>query len=252
MSMISLMSIFAQVETASDIKEEKDVLGGGFVLDTDVYDVTITLAYAGVSKKGSHFLTIHADANGRELRHTFYVTNKEGKNFYVNKKTGDKEFLPGWNAANGLALLIANKELPALAAEEKVVKLYDFDAKAEVPTKVMAMTELHGGRVKLAVENQLVDINQETAPGSNVYVPTGKTRNQNEIVKVFFIEDGRTVTEIRQNVETAEFMPKWLERNKGKVSDKTDKKAAAGARPGMPGMGAQTQKPANSLFGAKA
>jgi len=250
--MISLMSIFAQVETANDIKEEKDVLGGGFVLDTDVYDATITLAYAGKSKGGSHSLTIHADVGGKEHRHTFYVTNKQGQNFYVNKKTGDKEFLPGWNAANGIALLIANKELPALEAEEKTVKLYDFDAKAEVPTKVQAMTELHGGRIKLAIEKQLVDQTQETAPGSGVYVPTGKTREQNEIVKVFFIEDGRTVTEIRQNVEEAQFMPKWLERNKAKLIDKTDKKAAAGARPGMPGMGAQTQKPANSLFGAKA
>ncbi|MBZ6396969.1 MULTISPECIES: hypothetical protein [Pantoea] len=254
MSLISLMSIFATVETAADVEQEKDVLGGSFILDTDVYDATIKLAYAGESKRGSKSLTIHADINGKEVRHTFYVTNKQGQNFYVNKKTDKKEFLPGWNAANALCLLIADKELPAMVAEEKIVKLYDFDAKAEVPTKVQALTELHGGRVKLAIEKQLVDVNQETAPNSGVYVPSGKTREQNEIVKVFYAEDGRTTTEIRNNVEQAEFLQQWVARNKGKISDRTDKKAGTSA--GAPGVGGgilgQAQKPANSLFGAKA
>jgi hypothetical protein len=249
------MSFFA-VETANDIQEEKDVLGGAGPLESGVYDATIILAYAGESSGGSKSLTIHADVGGRELRHTFYVTNKQGQNFYVNKKTQAKEFLPGWNAANAICLLTCNKELPAMQAEEKTVKLYNFDAQAEVPTKVKAMTELHGTKIKLGVVKQLVDKTKETGPGTKVYVPTGETREQNDIAKVFYAEDGRTVTEIRQSVEVAEFLPKWEAKNKGVTQDRTDKKAAAGVgagRPGMPGgIAPQSQKPANSLFGAKA
>lgn len=239
--------MFNQIQTASDVQQEKDVLGGVRVVDTDVYPATIKLAYAGKSKGGALSLTIHADIGGTELRHTFWVTNKQGQNFY--EKNGKKDFLPGWNAANGICLLIANKELTQLTPETKTVKLWDFDAKAEVPTQVEAMTELHGGQVLLAVQKQLVDVNQETAPGSGVYVPSGKTREQNEIDKVFFIDDGRTVTEIRNNTPTAEFKEKWLAANKGKVFDRTDKKAGASA--GMPGANAGASRPANSLFGQK-
>lgn len=249
------MSIFAQVETAADVQEEKDVLGGSRIVESDVYDAEVTLAYAGQSAGGAKSLTVHFSVNGAEQRHTFWVTNKQGQNFYVNKTSGAKEFLPGWNQANALCQLICDKELPQMAAEEKVAKLYDFDAKAEVPKKVQALVELHGGKVKLAIMKQLVDQTSETAPGSKVYVPNGKTREQNEVVKVFYVEDGRTVTEIRNQKEVAEFMPAWIERNKGKVHDKTDKKAVAGVgagRPGLPGAQQQQQKPANSLFGAKA
>ncbi|NUZ03055.1 hypothetical protein, partial [Pantoea brenneri] len=70
----------------------------------------------------------------------------------------------------------------------------------------------------------------------------------------FYAEDGRTTTEIRNNVEQAEFLQQWVARNKGKISDRTDKKAGTSA--GAPGVGGgilgQAQKPANSLFGAKA
>lgn len=237
--------MFNNIQTAADVQQEKDVLGGSRVVDTDVYDATIKLAYAGKSKGGALSLTIHADLDGTELRHTFWVTNKQGQNYY--EKDGKKHFLPGWNAANGICLLITNQELTALPTEQKVVKLWDFEAKAEVNTPVEALVALHGGKVKLAVQKQLVDVNQETAPGSGVYVPSGKTREQNEIDKVFFYDDGRTVKEIREN-QPAEFMDKWIAQNKGKVFDRTDKKAAAAG--GLPGAAAGG-KPANSLFGNK-
>ena len=247
------MSFFAQVETANDIQQEKDVLGGSFILDTNVYDATIKLAFAGQTQGGSKFLTVHFDVDGKEQRHTFYVTNKQGQNYYV--KNDKKEFLPGWNQANALCLLTNDKELPQMAAEEKMVKLYDFDTKTEVPKAVPVLVDLIGGKVKLAIENQLQDVNVETAPGSKVYVPSGKTKNVNEVVKVFYAEDGRTTTEIRNGVQEAKFMGEWLERNKGQVRDRTDKKTPAQAgRPGLPGAGAApgSMKPANSLFGAKA
>lgn len=227
------------------LEAPRDTLGGGGALESGVYDGVIKLAYAGVSRNGARSLTIHLDINGREYRETLYVTNREGKNYYERNKK--KNPLPGFTVANDLALLTTGLPLSEQDIEERVVKLYDFDAKAEVPTKVLAVISLHGKPVKVGIIKEIVDKNVKNGAGE--YVPSGETREQNTIDKVFHAETGKTVAEYTNKVEKAEFIHKWEERNKGQTRDRS---TAGGAKTGVPGLKspADTGKPqTKSLFG---
>lgn len=235
--------------TADGLEAPKDVLGGGFIVDSGVYAGEIKLAFAGVSKNGARSLTVHVQLDGgREFRETMYVTNRKGENFY--ERDGKKNPLPGFTTANDLALLATGQDLASQDVEEKVVKLYDFDQKAEVPTKVQALTSLHGKRVQLGILRQTVD--KKKADGNGNYVPTGETRDENVIDKVFHAETGKTVSEYTRQLDDAEFLPQWKEKNSGVTRDKREDKSS---QAGAPGAAAGTAgrsgggTPSKSLFG---
>lgn len=203
------------------MEEARDVLGGGGAFESGVYTGIIKLAYAGESKGGANSLTVHVDINGREYRETLYVTSgtaKGCKNYY--EKGGKKYPMPGYTTANDIALLSTGVSLNEQDFEECVVKLYDYDAKAEVPTKVLAAKSLHGKEITLGLLKQTVDktkLNEAT----NEYEPTGETRDENIIDKVFHTESGRTVSEFLKNTEQAEFQSKWSDKNTGQTRDRT-------------------------------
>ena len=80
----------------------------------------------------------------------------------------------------------------------------------------------------------------------------GALKPQNTIDKAFHHETGRTVNEYRHEVETAEFLPAWIERNKGKDRNRAKGLeggtggASGSGRPGAGGPGQQQAK--KSLF----
>ena len=232
------------------LEEAKDTLGGFSSLDSDVYEGVIKIAFAGQSAKGAHSVTFHVDLNGREYRETLYVTNRDGQNWYHPKVKGvpdttKKNPLPGFTTANDIALLASGFGLADLAVEERVIKLWDKDANAEVNTKVNAFVDLSGKPIKLAILKQIVDKNVDDGQGN--YVPSGETREENVIDKAFHAETGRTVTEVKSGqVQTGEFIQKWLDKNKGEVRDRSTKEAN-GAKTGRPGAAGGTAP--KSMFG---
>jgi hypothetical protein len=253
------MSIFDNLETGNDIEQEKDSLGGRQILESDAYLLTIKLAYLTQSEGGANALNLVAETEaGTEFRSSMYFTSgreKGGKNFYTDAK-GEKKYLPGYNMANSLSELTTGKDFVTTAketAEEKVINLYNKEAKAEVPTKVQMVMGLVGVQVYAGILKQLEDKTQETAQGSKEYVPTGETRESNEIDKFFCAREGyekKTSAEIRGKSESAVFFDQWVAKWKGKTKDKTSKDAGkAGAlKPKAAGAAAGT-KPTNSLFG---
>ena len=110
--------------------------------------------------------------------------------------------------------------------------MYDFDLKKEVPTKVQVLMELDGKPITLGVIKEVVDKNTKNDAG--VYVPSGETREQNEIDKVFNTETGLTVAEILADVDEAVFKGQWAEKNTGKTRNKA-KGGAATAAPAAAG-----------------
>jgi len=85
------------------------------------------------------------------------------------------------------------------------------------------------------------------------YEPTGETREQNEVVKIFSAKENnyrKTVTEIRAKTDEAAFYDKWVTENQGQVVNKAKGTAKTGATQGMPGA---ADTPADSgeesLFG---
>ena len=247
------MSLFGKL-TNDGLEESQDRLGGFAVLDTDVYAGTIKAAYAGTSSGGSTFVAVIVDLNGREYRETLYVTNKKGENFFLNKEDKSKKVpLPGFTTVDDICLITTGKPLSEQESEEKVINIYDFEQRKDVPTTVPMLTELLGQKISLGILKILENKNEKSG---EEYVATAATRELNNIDKVFHPELKLTVAEARNGVEEAKFQDAWVEKNKGVTRDKrTIKEGEAGAAsrptraPGAaPAAGAA---PTKSLFGKK-
>lgn len=232
------------------LEAARDVLGGGGVLESGVYDGTIVHAYAGASEGGARFLSIRIQCGSQTYNETIYVTNKQGENYYT--KDGKKNPLPGFTTANDLALLSTGLPLSEQDFEEGVLKLYDFDAKQELPKKVMVAKSMQGKPITVAILKNNEDKTKKN-DANGQYEPTGEFRDTNNIDKVFHSETGKTVSEFVGKKE-AEFKGKWDEKNKGKTRQKAkglDGKSGAPGRLGTPSSG-NSSAPAGkgkSLFG---
>lgn len=229
--------------SSTGLEVAQDTLGGFAPIESGVYDAIIKIAFAGQSKGGAHNVTFHLDINGREHRETIYVTNKQGENFYLNKRDQTKKMpLPGFTMANNLALLATGFDLGNLAVEERVIKLWDKDAAGEINTKVNAFVDLTGKAIKVGIIQQIVDKNVDDGTGK--YVPSGETRNESVLDAVFHAESDRTVNEVKAN-GPAEFLGKWEAKNKGQIKNRSSKVEGQTGRPGATAGG---DKP-KSMFG---
>ena len=99
----------------------------------------------GVADAKAQSVTLHLDLDGKELRETVYVTNRNNENFYVDKTDKTKRHpLPGWTAIDDICLLTTQDGLNEQVDETKTIKLYDADAKKEtnqeVPDKSMILS----------------------------------------------------------------------------------------------------------------
>ena len=251
------MSLFGNLKS-DGLEENQDRLGGFSVLDTDVYAGKVKVAYAGQSKEGARNVTLILDLGGQEHRETIYITTKKGDNFYV--KDGKKIALPGFTTIDDLCQVTTDKVLAEQNAEEKIVNVYDPDAKKEMPKSVPVLTDLTGKDVLVAIQRSTVDKTQKNDAGE--YVPTGESRDENTIEKVFHPSFRCTVVEAKKaaadgKAPEAGFITSWVERNKGKTRDKRQNKGGdvKSGRPGansngppQSGQGAARK----SLFGAQA
>lgn len=224
----------------ASIEQEKDTLGGGgFVWDTGLYDVVIDSVYMDQSKGGAYSLNfVFKTAEGKELRNTQYVTSgtaKGTRNYY--EKDGKKHYLPGFTAANDIAVAATGKELSGLEMEDKIVEIYDFDLKKKVPTTKPVFMEMIGKTFKLGVQKVKEYKNIKNDAGD--YVPGPDIKEFNEVAKSFNNE-GLTSVEAKAGITEPEFVNKWLERNGADfVKDKTKgvTPTAGGGASGMPAAG---------------
>lgn len=139
------------------------------------------------------------------------------------------------------------KEISQMETETKVVNLYSSEAKAEVPTNVEMLTELLGKQVLGGLIKQVVDKTAKDAAGN--YQPTGETREENELDKLFRERDGKTTAEILAQAPEAVFIETWKKKWVGQVKDKSTKTAGSTGAPKAAGAAATgTAKPQNSLF----
>lgn len=238
--------------SSEGLEQAQDRLGGFRPLDTDIYTGTIKALYVTTSTGGAMGINLIADMGGREYRETLWVTNKKGENFFT--KDGKKMPLPGFIVADDLCLIATGKPLAEQDAEEKVIQLWDSEAKKELPKSVNMITEAIGQKISLGIVCQLVNKNEKD--GNGVYVPTAETREENYTDKVFHPEHKLTVAEAKAGQEEAKFWDAWLERNKGQTRDKRELKDGEAGKPGAPkaaptAAGATAAAPRKSLFGPK-
>lgn len=240
--------------TTSGLEESEDRLGGGFKpLNTDIYNVKVKVLYAGQADSGAKNCTVVAILpDGKEYRETIYITNKKGENFFLNKDDQTKKVpLPGFTTIDDICLAATGFPLAEQPFEEKVLKIYDFEQKKEVPTKVMVAVEVCDKEVSLAIQHVLEDKTKKNDQ-TGEYEATGETRELNQIAKVFHTESRVTMAEARSGQDAA-FWDSWLERNKDKPYDKRKGAAPGAGKPaGKPPTAGGAGAPAGgrkSLFG---
>ena len=244
------MSLLANLVSDDSIANEKDSIGNGGPLDSGLYPFNVAMAHINKASSGALGLVLALKAqDNKEVRQTFWMTSgtaKGCKNYY--EKDGQKHYLPGFIAANALALLTVGKEISQLETETKVINLYSAEAKAEVPTKVEVVMDLLNQDIIAGIIKQTVDKTKKNET-TGIYEATGETRDENEIDKFFRAKDRMTTAEIRAQAEEAVFIDSWNTKWAGKTRDRAKGGAAAGT-PGMPkAAAAGTKKPTTSLFG---
>lgn len=222
--------MFEDLEEVAGVEEEKDSLGGGGFgpVESSLQDLTIEAAFGDVSKNGAKALVIHAkNPDGVLIRQSLWVTNREGQQY--TEKDGKRRYMKGYNQANAIALLTVGKELNKLKFEKKTIELYDYDEKKNVPTPVKMAVELIGKTFTAGIIKQIVDINENKGSKEKPkYEPTGYTREENEIDKIFCAKEGKnygkTVVEVRAKSEDATFKEEWDKANTGKTRDRSKAK----------------------------
>lgn len=235
-------------DTGKQVGGEKDTLGGFRIHDSGVYDFTISAAYFGTSAGGAKSITFVGKLdNGSDYNWTEWVTAgtaKGGKSFTVNDK-GEAQYLPGYNRANAIAMLLLEKGIDNLVWETKVIKKYNKDTKSEIPTEVLMATELLGKTISLGIQKQIVN-KQAQNQTTKAWEDTNEKAERNEVDKIFQAGTRRTLQEALAKQETGEFVTKWIEANK---TPRDRFKAVANApASGAPGQAGAGDKPATSLF----
>lgn len=244
------------LKTDNTIEVDKDVLSNiARIEETNVYELAIEIAFLRTAPSGALALEMHLKSDkGANLRQTFWMTSgtaKGCKNFYINKSDGAKRYLPGFTLANDLALLACATEIGEIETEEKMVKLYDYATKTEVPTKVQMFTDLVGKSIKAGIQMSIEDKNVKNDSGE--YVPSGETRTETNVDKFFRARDGLTRTEIIAGETDSVFLQQWIEKNQGSI--RQNAKGRNGVSTGAPGALLSTQAansagpaPVRSLF----
>lgn len=235
------------LKLGDDVQQEveKDTLGGGGVFNSDIFTFTIKAAYFDSAKSKAISLNLILEtSNGRKLNYQEYITSGEAKGckpYY--EKDGKKYPLPGYSKMNTLCLLATGQPIDQLSADDKILKLYDYDAKKETNQSKKVITELTGKVIKAGVfklivdkksKNDNFDPDQPVSKTNERYISTGETREENTVDK-FFNEEGATLEEHTEKKEPV-FFEEWLKAHQGKVKDKSTK-TAAGTQAGAPALG---------------
>ncbi len=247
------MNALSNLSYDNSIQEEKDSLGGGRSLfESGVYLATIKLAYLEKASSGALGVNLTADIDGQEYKETLWVTSgdaKGNKNFYVDTRSGEKRYLAGFLQADGISLLSTGKSISEQATERKIVKVYNYVEKKELPTEVDVLVDMLGKQIQLAILKEITFKREKQ--DDNSYKETTDTQESNVIDKVFHANHGKTVAECRAQVEKAEFIEEWKAKWAGVAKDKTKGKTPNGSgtgTPGVPHAAAATAKSTTSLF----
>lgn len=242
------MGLFSKLKT-DGLEEQEDRVGGGRkVQPTNIYLATVNALYAGEADSGAQYVEMVAtlDESGVEYRERFFITNKKGENFFVDKQDSSKKrALPGFTLIDNLCLLTTDKPLCEQDTEERTFKVYNSKEKKEINTPCEALTDVMGQKVYLGIKHEIRN-------GYKDGKDTNDKREENTVSDVFHAELKLTVLEARQGKDTAEFFDAWLDTNvpngESRVFDrwKEIKGAASGNAP-KAGAGGQRA----SLFAKK-
>ena len=196
-------NIFANKKPAVEAEVEDDFIGGGNVLDSDIYPAVIKYAYTDKSKSSNaHNLTLCLLVNGNiEITRQIWMTNKDGDVTRINPKTKKEENLRGYNQVNSLCMLVVSKDISKMDVQEKTLNLYDFESKKNIPQTIECLVELHDCELQVAIQKQIVDKNSKNEATGD-WEPSGETREINEFIKFYHRNRRVTLSEISKFIKS--------------------------------------------------
>jgi hypothetical protein len=213
---------------------DRDVIGGGYIVDSDVYKGHVELMYLDKSVNGAISVNIHFNTGKQVLKNTVYISNRSGGFTYEDKRDGSTKPLPGYSQMNAMFLAINGKPLGEQDKEEKVINIYDYSVGKELPVSRTVFVETLNAPLAIGV----LKISEEKATKDSGYKQgTGEFRELNEFDKFFNADSGLTLTEQAAGETEPAFLAKWKKSKKGIVKVKNAKipGIAGGAVAGAPG-----------------
>ena len=233
------MSLLKSFVKATNVAEsvERDSLGGGYILPSDIYMLAVETAFLQPATSGAVgvVLRFKTKEGGKDYRETVYITNRKGETFYV--KDGQQHLLPGYLMIDTLCQMVTGNSLENQNTELRTVKVYDPELQKEVPAEREVLVDLQGGLVYAGIIKSVEDKTKKDASGA--YVPTGETREANSISKFFHSESKQTLAEAIAGTD-AKFFDDWLTKYKDQVINN-----AKGVTGGSP-QGKAPAAPANA------
>lgn len=193
----------------ASIEDKGDVLGGGYkVFNTGIYAAKIVNAYFGKSSGGADSVFIEFETKEGTYSETFYVTNKQGKIYSIDKQ-GAKVYVPGFILVDELCSLVTGgtTALADIEPEKKYVAIWDSASRKKEPKEVEVLTEILDKECYIAI---IKTKEYKSVKSGDEYVPTDDEINRNTISKVFDSE-GYTYHE-RLSQEEPVFFDKWQEK----------------------------------------
>lgn len=215
---------------------QNTVSTGGFILESDVYEMKIKDAYTIMSKHGAIGIRLilgYGDNFDEEYREDVYISNKDKQFTYLDKKTNKEKPLPGYSLINDICGVTVDANLATVSENtvEQMKKVYNFESKSEV-------NESHDTLVDLIDQILLVGITKaeetkkEFGSDGKLYA-TDKTRMVNHIHTVFTSDTKNTLYELDHaegdEAPEAKAYEAFIKVYQGKTLDKTDKDTNKGA-----------------------
>ena len=244
---MSLLKSFVKATNAAE-SVERDSLGGGYILPSDIYMLTVETAFLQPATSGAVgvVLRFKTKEGNKDYRETVYITNRKGETFYV--RDGQQHLLPGYLMIDTLCQMVTGNSLEKQNTELRTVKVYDPELQKEVPAEREVLVDLQGGDVYAGIIKSVEDKTKKDASGA--YTPTGETREANSISKFFHSESKQTLAEAIAGTDS-KFFADWLTKYKDQVINNA-KGVAGGATQGkVPATPANAPAPTTGGLFAK-
>lgn len=188
-------------------ENEERVGGGGFTADeSNASLVLFENAYLTQSKHGAWAVNLQSkNKAGDERAYQIYFTNRKGEVFYKDKKSGNSVKLPGYQLLDSIALATCGKSFKEVLdnTKTKVIDLYDYESRKDVPTEVQTLPLICKKALILGV---IKKIDNKFKNGKK----TSEKRESNEIHMAFRKEDKLTPKEHASGASEPKMYNQWV------------------------------------------
>lgn len=230
------MNLFQNI-TSESVTVSKPNMGGGYIAESGVDTYTIDAAYITPTKTGGVMFNLILKNDKVTVKFTgrqaFFIMRKDEVQGMLNYKSDPSKIYFGYRLIDELSLVVAGKHLHKLREPvAKYIPMYNFDERAEVPTKVMSFEELRGGRVTVGMVKVIADKTKwDRETSTNVAI--GGTHAFNEAKVFFHASTGFSAYEQATGVQEGAELYKdvWAKHYTGKTIDRSTgaSKSAGGA-----------------------